>query len=55
MMVPSYSLSIGHVTFNLSRIYLSVLNVNFSHACISYAEIFEKTSSGGLEVSFSIC
>ena len=29
-------------------------SVNFSYVCIIYAEIFEKMSSGGLEVSFSI-
>ena len=31
-----------------------MLSVNFSYVCIIYAEIFEKVSSGGLEISFSI-
>ena len=38
----------------LSRIDLSILSVNFSYVSFIYAEIFEKMSSGGLEVSFSI-
>ena len=37
-----------------SRIDISILSVNFSCVCFIYAEIFEKMSSGGLEVSFSI-
>ena len=37
-----------------SRIDLSILSVNFSDVFCIYAEIFEKMSSGGLEVSFSI-
>ena len=32
----------------------SILSVNFSYVCFIQAEIFEKMSSGGLEVSFSI-
>ena len=32
----------------------SILNVNCSHVCIIYAKIYEKISSGGLEVSLSI-
>ena len=38
----------------LSRIDLSILSVNFSYVCFIYSEIFEKMSSGGLEVSHSI-
>ena len=39
----------------LHRIDLSILlSVKYSYACFIYAEIFEKMSSGGLEVSFSI-
>ena len=38
----------------LFRIDLSILSIQLSHICIIYAEIFEKMSSGGLEVSFSI-
>ena len=38
----------------LSRIDMSILSVNFSYVCLIYAEIFEKMSSGGLEVSFNI-
>ena len=61
-MVLLYSLSIEHVNVNirkwnfptLSRIYLSILSVNFNNVCFIYAEIFEKMSSGGLEISFSI-
>ena len=34
---------------------LSILSVKFSYVCFIYAEIFGKMSSGGLEVSFSIC
>ena len=30
------------------------MSVNCSHVCIIYAEIYEKISSGGLEVSLSI-
>ena len=37
-----------------SRIDLSILSVNLSYVSFIYAEIFEKMSSGGLEVSFSI-
>ena len=32
---------------------LSTLSVKFSYVSCIYAEIFEKMSSGGLEVSFS--
>ena len=32
----------------------SILSVNCSHVCIIYAKIYEKISSGGLEVSLSI-
>ena len=32
----------------------SILSVNFSHVCILYVKIYEKMSSGGLEVSLSI-
>ena len=32
----------------------SILSVNCSHVCIIYVKIYEKISSGGLEVSFSI-
>ena len=32
----------------------SILSVNFSHVCIIYFKIYEKMSSGGLEVSLSI-
>ena len=32
---------------------MSIMYVNFSYVCFIYAEIFEKMSSGGLEVSFS--
>ena len=31
-----------------------MLSVNFRYVCFIHAEIFEKMSSGGLEVSFSI-
>ena len=31
-----------------------ILSVNFSHVCIIYFKIYEKMSSGGLEVSLSI-
>ena len=30
------------------------MSVNFSHVCIIYVKIYEKMSSGGLEVSLSI-
>ena len=30
------------------------MSVNFGHVCIIYVKIYEKMSSGGLEVSFSI-
>ena len=61
-MVPLYSLSIEHVIFNLwiwnfdrfCLIDFSILSVNFSHVCIIYVKIYEKMSSGGLEVSLSI-
>ena len=33
----------------------SILSENFSHVCIKYVMIYEKMSSGGLEVSLSIC
>ena len=33
---------------------MSILSVIFSYVCLIYAEIFKKTSNGGLEVSFSI-
>ena len=33
---------------------LTILSVNFSYVCFIFVEIFEKMSSGGLEVSFSI-
>ena len=32
----------------------SILSVNCSHVCIIYVKIYEKLSSGGLEVSLSI-
>ena len=32
----------------------SILSVNFSYVCFIYAEIFEKMSDDGLEISFSI-
>ena len=32
----------------------SILSVNFSHVCIKYVMIYEKMSSGGLEVTLSI-
>ena len=54
VMVHLYNLSIEYVIVNFSRIDLSILSVNFSYVCFIYAEIFEKMSSGGLEVSFSI-
>ena len=38
---------------HILRIDLSILIVNFSHVYIIYDDIFEKMSSGGLEVSFS--
>ena len=41
-------------TLSSLRIDLSILSVNVSYVCFIYAEIFEKMSSGGLEVSFSI-
>ena len=61
-MVPLYSPSIEHVNFNLWKwnfdrfctIDFSILSVNCSHVCIIYVKIYEKISSGGLEVSFSI-
>ena len=31
-----------------------MLSVNCSHVCFIYVEIYEKISSGGLEVSLSI-
>ena len=31
----------------------SILSVSFSHVCIIYVKIYEKMSSGGLEVSLS--
>ena len=37
-----------------NKFYLSLLSVNFSHAHIIYAKIFEEMLSGSLEVSFSI-
>ena len=33
---------------------LSILSVYFSYVCFIKAEIFERMSSGGLEVQFSI-
>ena len=30
------------------------MSINFSHVCIIYFKIYEKMSSGGLEVSLSI-
>ena len=33
----------------------SIVSVNFSHVRIVYIKIYEKMSSGGLEVSLSIC
>ena len=51
-MVPLYSLSIEHVSFNLND--LSILSVNCSHLCIIYVKIYEEISSGGLAVSFTI-
>ena len=56
-MVPLNSLSIEHVNMKFNRfclIYFSILNVNCSHVCIIYVKIYEKISSGGLEVSLSI-
>ena len=61
-MVPLYSLSNEHVNFNLwkwdfDRFCLfdfSILSVNCSYVCFIYVEIYEKISSGGLEVSLSI-
>ena len=61
-MVPLYSLSTEHVSFNLWKwhfdrfclIDFSILSVNFSYVCIIYFKIYEKMSSGGLEVSLSI-
>ena len=38
----------------LSKIDFSILSVNLSYVCFIFAEVFEKMSSGGLEVSFSI-
>ena len=35
-------------------IIFSILSVNFSHVCIICVKIYEKMSSGGLEVSLSI-
>ena len=32
----------------------SILSANFSHVCIIYVKIYEKITSGGLEVSLSI-
>ena len=32
----------------------SILSVNCSHVCFIYVKIYEKISSGGLEISFSI-
>ena len=32
----------------------AILSVNCSHLCIIYVKIYEKISSGGLDVSFSI-
>ena len=34
--------------------HLLFLKVNFSHVCIIYIKIYEKMSSGGLEVALSI-
>ena len=56
------SLLIEHVNFNLWKwnfdrfclIDFSILSVNCSHVCIIYVKIYEKVSSGGLEVSLSI-
>ena len=61
-MVALYSLSIEHVIFILGKLnltcsvllFFSILSVNFSHVCIIYVKIYEKMSSGGLEVSLSI-
>ena len=61
-MVPLYSLSIDYVNFNLWKwnfdrfcsFNFTILSVNCSHVCIIYVKIYEKISSGGLEVSFSI-
>ena len=42
---------------NFDRFFLidySILSVNCSNLCIIYVKIYEKISSGGLEVSFSI-
>ena len=36
------------------KIDLSLSSVNSNHAHIKYAEIFEKTLSGGLQLSFSV-
>ena len=35
-------------------LFFSILSVNCSHVCIIYLKIYEKISSGGLEVSLSI-
>ena len=32
----------------------SILSINCSHVCIIYVKVYEKISSGGLEVSLSI-
>ena len=44
----------SEIFVTLSRIDLSMLSVNFSYVCFINDEIFEKMSSGGLEVSFNI-
>ena len=41
------------LTVSVSLIF-SILSVNCSHVCIIYVKIYEKISSGGLEVSLSI-
>ena len=36
------------------KIEFAILSVNCSHVCFIYVKIYEKISSGGLEVSLSI-
>ena len=36
------------------ELFFSILSVNCSHVCMIYVKIYEKISSGGLEVSLSI-
>ena len=61
-MVPLYSLSIEHVNLNLWKWNFDrlcvfdffILSVNCSHVRFIYLKVYEKISSGGLEVSLSI-